>query len=157
MAAAAALLGGPASPPQADAPPQTSDDVGLPVLELFLRPSPNGEGYEQQAAALYAPDAALAQQEGAAGGVEDGAAAVAESIAEMISAGARRPAVERRGRGCWLAHALLVCILVARCMERLLPPPRIHTLSPNPSSPNPCPPSPFLLVLLQRTWAATRL
>lgn len=89
MAAAAALLGSPASPSEQPdaATPQSPDETGLPVLELFLRPSDDGgEGYEQQAVALYAPDASLTQEE-AAQVVEEGADVVAETIAEMINAG----------------------------------------------------------------------
>lgn len=47
-----------------EAGPVSPDDVGLPVLEVFLRRAPegcpSGLRYEQQAAALYAPGEAPA-------------------------------------------------------------------------------------------------
>lgn len=85
QAAAAALLdeqggAGAGAILELESQPLKPEDVGLPVLELFLRPTPDGRGYEQQAAALYAPEAALLE-------AEEEQAELAASIEQFISAG----------------------------------------------------------------------
>ncbi|EFN57162.1 hypothetical protein CHLNCDRAFT_51231 [Chlorella variabilis] len=82
-AAAAALLDASSAEAQQEAAaPLRPDDLGLPVLELFLRRGVDGRGYDQQAVALYAPDAALmAEQQQEVADAE----AVASTLVDLIS------------------------------------------------------------------------
>ena len=73
------LAGGQAVEPEA---PPRPEELGLPVLEVFVRRSAETGGYEQQAAALYAPEAALAEVVADAAGE-----GVADTIAQMIASG----------------------------------------------------------------------
>ena len=78
----------------ADSRPTDPDDVGLPVLELFLRrradtPAGGAAAYESQLAALYAPDADYAG--GGEGGDDDDTEGVVATLAEFIGSGALLP------------------------------------------------------------------
>ncbi|KAL4854555.1 Protein EXECUTER 2 [Chlorella vulgaris] len=86
--AAAAMLDASAlaAAAEAAAAPLRSDDMGLPVMELFLRPRADGSGFDQQATALYAldSDAGSAAEGGAS--EEEARSVVASTLADFISA-----------------------------------------------------------------------
>lgn len=107
-----------------EAPPRP-EELGLPVLEVFVRRNAETGGYEQQAAALYAPEGALAEV------AEDAAGeGVAETIAEMIASGAcsgRRCGGAGPARSGGLQqeqaeHAAAGCHCVQCCAWRVRPP-----------------------------------